>query len=157
MVCNNTDGVRDLLNGREKSEKPYRSRLSDFSDSVSDYLSDTTLNNSQKIIGTQRVTISMKKTAFMKMAKVQNYKKKKVVRLEPGVWQNEISERLWNATKLKCGFNFKNHYLSSDLSTGSAKGMYSFDRITVNVFTYFTCGLLFVANKLLIFRDKTKG
>lgn len=101
-----------------KSEGHCRARVSVFNANISDSLSDKSLNESDSIIRTEKVTISMKKTAFQKFAKIKNYKQRKVMKLEPGVWQNEISERLWNATKLKCGFNFKN------LSAGSAKGMH---------------------------------
>lgn len=31
--------------------------------------------------------------------------------LVPGEWTNFITSAVWSETKLKCGFNFKNHYV----------------------------------------------
>lgn len=41
----------------------------------------------------------------------------------PGIWQAVITEKIWNSTNLKCGFNFKNHYISRDATTGYINGM----------------------------------
>uniref|UniRef100_A0A6P7G042 Uncharacterized protein LOC114334561 n=1 Tax=Diabrotica virgifera virgifera TaxID=50390 RepID=A0A6P7G042_DIAVI len=126
-VSCNKDGIRDLMNGREKSEKVPRFRESDQpNSSACDATFEENLYDAEDIIETKNCTISMKMSNFKALAQTKNHKNRSVVKLKPGVWQQEISERIWNATKLKCGFNFKNHYLSADLSTGSAKGMYLF-------------------------------
>lgn len=120
-VCNNKDSVRDLLNNRERRQEksqhaiaPNGNNSSSFEDSDSSETSETDQ--------TKHITISMKMSAFEELVIRKKYKNREVLKLEPGVWQHQISERLWNETKMKCGFNFKYHHLSADLSRGSAKG-----------------------------------
>lgn len=129
-VCNNIGGVRDLINGKETCEnKSPPVCVSDsntnncFDTSSDSELTDDETGTTKKV---QKVTLSMNMNVFKNLVNKKKYRNRKVLKLESGVWQNEISERLYSETKLKCGFNFKNHYLSMDLSTGSAKGMYLF-------------------------------
>lgn len=41
---------------------------------------------------------------------------------KPGVYQKILSEKIWNATHASCGYNFKNHFLDSDATSGSLNG-----------------------------------
>lgn len=52
----------------------------------------------------------------------QTYRERKV--LKPGEWQHMVTSSIWEETQLKCGFHFRNHYLSGSGTTGSIKGMY---------------------------------
>ncbi|XP_039310233.1 uncharacterized protein LOC113005626 [Solenopsis invicta] len=38
--------------------------------------------------------------------------------LQPGKWQEMITDKFWEATHMKCGFQFKNHYISGDAKSG---------------------------------------
>lgn len=48
------------------------------------------------------------------------YRLRKV--LQPGKWQELITNKFWEATHMKCGFQFKNHYISADEKTGVING-----------------------------------
>lgn len=48
------------------------------------------------------------------------YRLRKV--LQPGKWQELITDKFWEATRMKCGFQFKNHYISADAKTGTING-----------------------------------
>lgn len=47
------------------------------------------------------------------------YRLRKV--LQPGKWQEVITNK-WEATHMKCGFQFKNHYISADAKSGTING-----------------------------------
>lgn len=42
--------------------------------------------------------------------------------LQPGKWQEVITDKFWEATRMKCGFQFKNHYISADAKSGVISG-----------------------------------
>lgn len=42
--------------------------------------------------------------------------------LQPGKWQELMTDKFWEATRMKCGFQFKNHYISADAKTGVING-----------------------------------
>jgi len=44
------------------------------------------------------------------------YRLRKV--LQPGKRQELITNKFWDATHMKCGFQFKNHYISADAKSG---------------------------------------
>ena len=44
-------------------------------------------------------------------------------RLEGGRWQEWISNKIWQASTLPCGFNFHGHYLTTDGAAGTLRGM----------------------------------
>lgn len=48
------------------------------------------------------------------------YRLRKV--LHPGKWQELLTNKFWEATHMKCGFQFKNHYISADARTGTING-----------------------------------
>lgn len=48
------------------------------------------------------------------------YRLRKV--LQPGKWQELITHKFWEATKMTCGFQFKNHYISTDAKSGVING-----------------------------------
>lgn len=58
--------------------------------------------------------LTISKHTFDQMVVEKMYKARRV---------KKLLERLWNNTKLKCGFNFKSHYLNSDATSGSMEGL----------------------------------
>ena len=48
------------------------------------------------------------------------YRLRKV--LQPGKWQELITNKFWEATHMKCAFQFKNHSISTDAKTGVING-----------------------------------
>lgn len=48
------------------------------------------------------------------------YRLRKV--LQPGKWQELITDKFWEATHIQCGFRFKNHYISEDAKSGVING-----------------------------------
>lgn len=59
------------------------------------------------------------------VSKEMNYKNgtKYCYRLEPGRWENWISEGIYYVSKVSCGFNFQKHVISADGTYGTVKGM----------------------------------
>lgn len=54
------------------------------------------------------------------------YRLRKV--LQPGKWQEVITEKFWEATHMNCGFQFKNHYISADAKSGVINSKLIFSR-----------------------------
>lgn len=48
------------------------------------------------------------------------YRLHKVLQL--GKWQELITNKFWEAKHIKCGFQFKNHYISADAKTDVING-----------------------------------
>lgn len=36
--------------------------------------------------------------------------------LKPGIWEEFITHKIWDAIHLKCGFRLRNHYISNDIN-----------------------------------------
>lgn len=55
--------------------------------------------------------------------------------LQPGKWQELITDRFWEATHMKCGFQFRNHYISADAKSGVINGkiLYNY-KIVINIY-----------------------
>lgn len=75
-------------------------------------------------------TINIPKNDFQDMIIYKKYRKtdkhNRTIRhytvLQPGMWQHVLCQKIWEATKLSCGFNFKNHKLTRDGQSGYANG-----------------------------------
>lgn len=95
---------------------------------------DSTLNKSdESVINNDilRFTITMAKSDYTSMIIYKTYKRKDKDRppstrqytiLQPGTWQQVFSEKIWETTKLSCGFNFKRAKLTSDGESGYVCG-----------------------------------
>jgi len=46
--------------------------------------------------------------------------------LRPGIWEEFFTDKIWDATHLRCGFQFRNHYLSNVGTSGYINGKYKF-------------------------------
>lgn len=44
------------------------------------------------------------------------------LRLEPGKWEDWITKQIWKVTKLPCGFNYRNHYITENVAAGTMEG-----------------------------------
>jgi len=42
--------------------------------------------------------------------------------LRPGIWEEFITNKIWDVMRLKCGFRFRNHYLSNIGISGHING-----------------------------------
>lgn len=121
FVCNNKHGVRDVLNNKKVEVLRAPSQQQSNEKAMDDSSSNSSMDVDEEFIKT--ITLSMSRHHFNQMVADKTYKSRCVKKLMPGVWQKEVSERLWNATKLRCGFHFKNNYLNNDLTSGSIKGI----------------------------------
>lgn len=116
FVCDNKYGIRDLLNNRKVDIKINNSiNLNDSSSTINSTIENDSEENSECVI-------SMPRQNFDNLIIEKVYKGRRVKKLSPGLWQREISERLWNNTRMHCGFNFKWHHISNDMSSGSIHG-----------------------------------
>lgn len=53
---------------------------------------------------------------YRKQTKQTRYgkpKSPKKIYFSPEKWEHSLIGKIWNAIKIKCGFNFKNHYLTN--------------------------------------------
>jgi len=73
--------------------------------------------------------------------------------LQPGKWQELITNKFWDATHMKCGFQFKNHYISADAKSGVING-----KIIINGKIYISDNFVGVSLSLppLSLKNKTK-
>lgn len=124
-VCLNKHGIRDLLNDRPGGPKEVapdhklHDESADVSTKENSFNSTIESDNAEE---TKSYVLSMSKHSFDQMVMDKIEKRRHVKRFIPGVWQKEISERLWNHTKLKCGFHFKYYHITTDLTSGSIAG-----------------------------------
>lgn len=123
-VCDNRHGIRDLLNDRPTASRKAVPQKELIDLSAND-ISVNTTTESDYGDEIKSYVLSMSRHTFEQMVTDKIYKGRRAKKLIPGVWQKEISERLWNQTKLKCGFHFKYHHLTSDLTSGSIAGEFS--------------------------------
>lgn len=42
---------------------------------------------------------------------------------KPFEWETVITDKIWHATHRKCGYNFKNHYITANKMSGSINGI----------------------------------
>jgi len=52
--------------------------------------------------------------------------------LRPGLWEEFITSKIWDSIQLKCGFKFRNHYLSNIGISGYINGKYKFVIMTLS-------------------------
>jgi hypothetical protein len=124
IVSCNRFNVRDKLLNRENANATINeSDLSYSSSNMNDTTSskNSTLNNSRD---KQHInfTIMVSICEFEDLIVLKSYKRtiKNKVRnriwrtLRPGIWEEFITNKIWDVMRLKCGFRFRNHYLSNN-------------------------------------------
>lgn len=76
-------------------------------------------------------TITIPKEEFTSMIMCKTYRRRKKGKsqsvreytiLRSGIWQHKFNVKIWEATKISCGFKFKNHKLSRNGEQGYANG-----------------------------------
>lgn len=119
LVVNNRDGVRDLLipKGRSKAaEVPDDSLNIGHSSTLDSSTASTALSvseeNDEQIINITftkaELEMLMVKTQYSRTEKDRphlHFREFQILR--PGMWQRVIIDKLWTASKKKCGFHFK--------------------------------------------------
>lgn len=135
MVTSNTHGIRDKLFGRSHDANNSTDNIDISADNIN--ISDTTSldsSASQYEENTKAINfvITVPNNEFEELIIFKSYKRtqKKKIRkriwktLRPGVWEDFITKKIWDAVKLKCGFRFRNHYLSNVGTSGYINGKY---------------------------------
>lgn len=113
MSCNNNSKVenKSVLSGNADSSE------------ISLYDSPDKTANKQFVILLLRETFKnliTKKIYKREIKKKTYYRLRKV--LKAGKWQEVITKKIWETTHMKCGFQFKNHYISTDAKSGFING-----------------------------------
>lgn len=81
--------------------------------------------------GVSTFIVSVPKEDYVSMIIYKKYRRREKNRsvstrdysvLQPGLWQHFFTEKIWQATKISCGFNFKRHKLSRNAESGYAYG-----------------------------------
>lgn len=115
QICDN--------NGREQDN----SKCTTMSDSIISEANECVTNAD----GVSTFIITMPKTDYDSMIIYKKYRRAEKNRpvstreyaiLQPGIWQHVFNEKIWQATKIPCGFNFKRNKLSSNGASGYACG-----------------------------------
>jgi len=110
-------------NGEEDSDK---SKSMSIFDSTNE--SNVRLSN---VDGVTTFTITIPKNDYVSMIIHRRYRRVEKNRpvctreytvLQPGLWQHIFNEKIWQATKISCAFNFKRHKLLRNAESGYACG-----------------------------------
>lgn len=129
-MCNRY-GIKNVILNKDacndKSVSVSESMLSDTSN-----WSEKSVNCSSNANDKKHLTISLLREDFTNLLVEKVYKRRINERgktyyhlrkvLQPGKWQELITNKLWEATRMKCAFQFKNHYISTDAKTGIING-----------------------------------
>lgn len=127
MASCNTYNIRNLLVGR--SESMYASDNFNISDNISNESSVSINSKNGEPIN---FIIMIFKEEFEELIVYKLYKRlrrnKRQNRLwkclRPGIWEEFITSKIWDSIQLKCGFRFRNHYLSNIDTSGYINGKY---------------------------------
>lgn len=132
MITNNRDGLLDVV--KEKTNSVDCSAISDNLNSTSGS-SDSTgsdVLNKQSFF----FDIEILKDEFESMTHIVEYphstreateRKRKYKKFRPGVWQPYFNKKIYNHTRLPCGFNYNNQHLTLTGNEGSFQGTYDFN------------------------------
>lgn len=119
FVCCDKYNVRKELmnkNGLSTVESDNNDSINSTLDSSKNSLNDSSfLSDGEE----KKFMILVPKEEWLKLITVQQYKRKirdKMSRRErrcltPGKWTSFITNLVWTHSKMKCGFNFRNHYV----------------------------------------------
>lgn len=132
-MCNRYN-VRDIIFDKMCNDKEFSANeniLNNWSESSVNTSSNTnTMENSDTM--EKFYIISLLREDFTNLLTEKVYKRqlnnkrkmyyrwRKVLR--PGKWQEIITNKFWETTHMKCGFQFKNHYISADTKSGIING-----------------------------------
>lgn len=137
MVSCNRYGIRNQLVDRLKdinAENIEEDNIEEDNINTSNSM-DSTYNESSASIDTKNVepinfTITLARDEFEKLIIFKSYKRMQKNKLRnriwktfrPGVWEEFITSKIWDSIQLKCGFRFRNHYLSNIDTSGYING-----------------------------------
>lgn len=153
FTIGNRYNVKDIIFNKVcKDVSANESTLSDIncSDTSINVSSDGSITENFYVISLLREEFTNLLTEKVYKRQIKN-KKKTYYRLrtvlQPGKWQKVITNKFWEATRMKCGFQFKNHYISADARSGIINGKFIINR------TYFhqIYSVKFIINGLVIF------
>lgn len=91
-----------------------------ISDSI--YISnESSVSIDSKNVEPINFTIMISRQAFEELIEFKSYKRMQWNKvgnriwktLRPGLWEEFITSKIWDSIQLKCGFKFRNHYLSN--------------------------------------------
>jgi hypothetical protein len=138
VTCNKF-GIRDILSDRASlcHESNIHENNEDTNQELniteSTRMSDSTLKNSllSSTDGVSTFMITIPKDDFLSLIIYKKYRRTEKNRplstreyavLQPGLWQHVFSEKIWQCTKISCGFNFKRHKLLHNAESGCVTG-----------------------------------
>lgn len=143
VVCNKHNVHDKLMSSFPSAEQDESDIMKDEENSTSKNTSknESSINESvatcdesyERILESRQetiFTINIPKSDFEALIIHKKYQrtehKRRIIRhhtvLQPGMWQHVFCQKIWEATKLSCGFNFKNHKLTRDGQSGYANG-----------------------------------
>lgn len=133
MVSCNRYGIRNQL--VSCSEDINTDNLNSSEDIVKSSLNDSMGNESSVSIDSKNVesinfTITVSRYEFEELIVFKSYKRMQRNKLRnriwktlrPGLWEDFITSKIWDSVQLKCGFKFRNHYLSNTDTSGYING-----------------------------------
>lgn len=126
-MCNRYN-VKDIIFNKvcnDKDVSANESTLSDLNRSSVNVSSDKSIIENFYVISMLREEFTNLLTEKVYKRQANNkgktyYRLRKV--LQPGKWQEVITDKFWQATHTKCGFQFKNHYITEDAKSGIING-----------------------------------
>ena len=110
--------------------EPFQQKKPDISLNETNETNDSTVEDENSLQFTifapcsqYEALITTKENRINKGTKRKHESTRSYFRLEGGRWQEWISNQIWEAPTLPCGFNFHRHYLTTDGAAGTLKGM----------------------------------
>lgn len=141
MVSCNRYGLRDKLVDQHMTSTDNMDVTDNLniSDSINNESSDLNISNSlnnessvSKNVEPINFTITVSRQEFEELIVFKSYKRMQRNKLRsriwkilrPGIWEEFITSKIWDSIQLKCGFRFRNHYLSNIGTSGYINGKY---------------------------------
>lgn len=133
VTCNRYN-IRDkLMNRFPLSTSPENEIVKNIEETSVGIVSSADTTKSLNVSTASTFTITMPKEKFLSLIMRKIYRRREKGKsesireyaiLRSGMWQHVFNEKIWAATKITCGFNFKNHKLLRNGEHGYANGTY---------------------------------
>lgn len=134
MVTSNVHGIRDKLLGHSHDASSANSIANNSTNiNISSTTSlDSSASQNEEDTKLVNFIITIPSDEFEELITFKSYKRTQGTKirsrswkiLRHGIWEDFITQKIWDEVKLKCGFQFRNHYLCNVGTSGYINGKY---------------------------------
>lgn len=130
VTCNRNNIRYKLLDSALANESTSNVTTTDNETEVSvDSVSDESIRDDTKV---RIIDLHYSRAEFAALLETKSYKRTEKTRantlrrnytvLKRGLWENSVTEKLWEKSHIKCGFNYKTHKISATTCSFSTYG-----------------------------------